>query len=193
MGRTRAGLLEGAVRGIEKYGSHKVTMADIASLGGISKATLYNHFRTKRDLYAALVDTEVETLVRECTDLAVTDLPGALAHAATRVADHRAVRRIASAEPAVLGVLAAPTPAGAWPRARAGISDALGAAGYSAEPAAVESVLRWVASFLLAPDTADACRAQAGVLVAGLPRAQDLSSPEPSPEGSPEPSPGAVD
>lgn len=182
MGRTRAGLLEGAVRGIEKYGTHKVTMADIAMLGGISKATLYNHFRTKPDLYAALVDTEVETLAREGADLAATDLPGALTHAATKVAGHPAVRRIAAHEPAVLGVLAAPSQTGSWPRARAGITGALAAAGYIADPASVETVLRWLASFLLAPDTADACHAQAVVLVAGLPRAQGLASPELSPE-----------
>ena len=53
MERTRAAVLDGAARAVEKHGARRATMGDIAVLAGIAKGTLYNHFRTKDAVYAA--------------------------------------------------------------------------------------------------------------------------------------------
>ena len=37
-------------------------MGDIAMLAGIAKATLYNHFRTRDDVYLAVVANEVDAV-----------------------------------------------------------------------------------------------------------------------------------
>src|SRR4051794_988350 len=66
MGRTRAAVLDGAGRAIEKHGSRRATMADIANLAGVAKGTLYNHFRTKDAVYAAALDTGLRSLAEEC-------------------------------------------------------------------------------------------------------------------------------
>src|ERR1700759_5711760 len=66
MARTRAAVLDGASRAVEKHGARKATMADIASLAGIAKGTLYNHFRAKEAVYAAALDAGVRTLAAEC-------------------------------------------------------------------------------------------------------------------------------
>ena len=50
MGRTRAAALDGARRVIAEHGLRKATMGDVAVRGGLAKATLYNHFRTKDEL-----------------------------------------------------------------------------------------------------------------------------------------------
>ena len=52
MGRTRTAALDGARRVLAEHGLRKATMGDVAVRGGLAKATLYNHFRTKDDLVA---------------------------------------------------------------------------------------------------------------------------------------------
>ena len=60
---TRAGILSGAASCVARYGTRKTTMGDIAREGGVAKATLYNHFRTKDDVLAALLASQVDELV----------------------------------------------------------------------------------------------------------------------------------
>ena len=63
MGRARAGVLDGALRSVVKQGTRATTMSGIATLGGVAKATVYNHFRTKDEVWAALVADEVDRAV----------------------------------------------------------------------------------------------------------------------------------
>src|SRR5579875_4118008 len=99
MARTRAAVLDGAARAVEKHGSRKATMGDITSLAGIAKGTLYNHFRAKEAVYAAALDAGVRAIATECTATAREDLTEALLFAADRVGSHPALRRIAADEP----------------------------------------------------------------------------------------------
>jgi len=177
MARTRAAALDGALRCIERSGTRKATMGEIAALGGIAKATLYNHFRTKDDVLAALVDNEVSRLGAECADAAAGDLVGALIHAAERVGAHPAVRRVAADEPAVLAALLIPGADGAWSRAREATAVALSSAGLDASTAAVELVLRWVASHLADPGSGASRAHGAATIARGLPRAAADASP----------------
>src|SRR4051794_8445160 len=123
MGRTRAAVIDGAQRAVEKYGSRKATMADIAALAGVAKATLYNHFRAKRDVYAATVEAEVRSLGAECARVAADEgLHAALVRAAERIGTHPAVRRVAADEPAVLARLQTPAHDPAWEVAREAVT-----------------------------------------------------------------------
>src|SRR5947209_7464750 len=104
MQRTRAAVIDGAVRAVEKHGARKTTMADIAMLAGIAKGTLYNHFRTKEAVYAAAVDAGVQSLSAECAALAADDLAEALAVAAERIRTHPALRRVGRERGAIRAV-----------------------------------------------------------------------------------------
>ncbi|MDX6225062.1 MAG: TetR/AcrR family transcriptional regulator, partial [Frankiales bacterium] len=53
--RTRAAILDGAERCIERDGIRRTTMSDVSGEAKVAKATLYNHFRTKDDVMSALV------------------------------------------------------------------------------------------------------------------------------------------
>jgi AcrR family transcriptional regulator len=167
MARTRAAVLEGAALSIARYGSRRTTMADIAASGGIAKATLYNHFRRKADVYVALVEAEVRRIAAEAADLAPSDLATALTHAAEQVGCHPAVRRLAVDEPEVLAVMLALTGAEQPSLPRSSVAAVLAAAGYEARPDRVDLVLRWVAGHLAVPGT-PASRAAGGVLLAGV-------------------------
>ncbi|MCW2614504.1 MAG: transcriptional regulator, TetR family, partial [Frankiales bacterium] len=64
--RTRAAILEAAAGCVQRFGVRKTTMGDVAAQGGVAKATLYNHFRTKDDVLRALVDARVAELGERC-------------------------------------------------------------------------------------------------------------------------------
>jgi AcrR family transcriptional regulator len=169
MGRTRAAVIDGAQRAVEKYGSRKATMADVASLAGVAKATLYNHFRTKRDVYAATVEAEVHALGAECARVAADEgLAAALVRAAERIGMNPAVRRIAAEEPAVLARLQTPTDDATWTVARSAVLSLLHASRTDASAADVEFVLRWLVSFFGAPAGNEELQTGARIISSGL-------------------------
>jgi AcrR family transcriptional regulator len=166
MARTRAAVLDGAARAVEKHGARKATMADIASLAGIAKGTLYNHFRAKEAVYAAALDAGMRSLATECVAAAHEDLGEALALAAERIGTNPALRRIAADEPAVLASLVTPTDMPLWGLARSSVRDVLVASGVATSSASIDLVVRWLSSVIVAPaaEAAD----QAGLLAASL-------------------------
>jgi AcrR family transcriptional regulator len=166
MARTRAAVLDGASRAIEKHGARKATMADIAALAGIAKGTLYNHFRAKEAVYAAALDAGIRGLAAECCSAAREDLAEALALAAERISGHPALRRIAADEPTSLAALVTPGAQPLWTLARSSVRDVLIASGAATSSASIDSVLRWLVSFIAAP--ASDATAQASIIAAGV-------------------------
>jgi len=165
MGRTREAALRGAVRAVAKYGSRKATMGDIAMLAGIAKATLYNHFRTRDDVYRAAIAMQIDEIAAASSARAADGLEAVLAEAARLVAEHPAGRRIALEEPATLAALAAPSSGALWESARAHVAQALDEAGQPGSASSVDLVIRYLASLLLEPSTA-AQRAECARLIA---------------------------
>lgn len=182
MGRTREAALSGAVAAVAKYGSRKATMGDIAMMAGIAKATLYNHFRTRDDLYAAVVVAEIDsiaaTVVGPSGGLGVI-----VAAAAKAIGDNAAVRRVARDEPAVLAALATPGPGPGWSAARTHIARALAEAGCQSTPAAVDLVLRYLTTQLLSPSD-EVERTAAAELIGAAVTARPEPLPAPALVGS---------
>lgn len=139
--RTRAAILDAAEACVAAHGVRRTTMGEIAATGRVAKATLYNHFRTKDDVLAALVEARVTALATACADRAPAE---ALEHAASVLRDCAALRRVAQDEPALLVPLAVPGPARAWDTARTAVTALVGVD-------AAEPVLRWLVSQLLWP------------------------------------------
>ncbi|MEO8888332.1 MAG: TetR family transcriptional regulator, partial [Jatrophihabitantaceae bacterium] len=144
MSRTRAALLDGARRAVEVSGT-KITMAQVAAAAGVAKATLYNHFRTREAVLAALLEDEVSSLVARLAD---QPLPDALAGAANALARHPLLRTLARIEPGTLARLACIDQSTAgWLLARAGVADALA----RGSRGGTDTVLRWLASYVISP------------------------------------------
>jgi AcrR family transcriptional regulator len=142
MGRTRAGLLDGAVRAFAERGLRGSTVQSVAAAAGVAKATLYNHFRTRNEVARALLAAELDRL----TALAVGLAPGAaLTALADEVAGHPVLRRIADDEPAVLTCLLATSPE-RWAELVDRLATALGA-----DAAVAELAARWLLGLVLQP------------------------------------------
>ena len=156
MSRTRAAILDAAADCVARSGVRRTTMGDLAAAGGVAKATLYNHFRTKEDVLAAVVEARVAALRAECEQLSPVD---ALTHAATTLSQLPALRRVAADEPALLVPLLTPGEGRGWDAAREAVSAVMGTSG-----AHVDVVLRWLLSHAVAPGEPDAVRESARVL-----------------------------
>jgi AcrR family transcriptional regulator len=162
MNRTRAALLAGAARAVEVSGT-KITMAQVAAAAGVAKATLYNHFRTREAVLAALLDHEVDTIIAEQAGKPLGD---ALVDAATALATNPVRRGLARVEPSLLAALGRiDDSVDAWRRARTAVSAALTAAGREG----TDTVLRWLASYLLTEAAPESIARDVAVLLAGLP------------------------
>jgi AcrR family transcriptional regulator len=159
MGRTRAGLLDGAARAFADHGLRRSTMQSIAAAAGVAKATLYNHFRTKDEVAAALLAVELdrlsalaETLPRDQALAALSDELGA----------HPVLRRLAATEPEALTALLA-VGAEQWAELTARLGAALRVDDDGAELAA-----RWLLGVVLQPGRSTTRRRHAGRLAAVL-------------------------
>src|SRR4051794_39992148 len=102
MNRTRAGLLVGAARAFAEHGLRRSTMQSIAAAAGVAKATLYNHFRTKDEVVAALLAVELDRLTALAEGL---PLDQALAVLPDELGAHPRVRRLAGPQPRGLTAL----------------------------------------------------------------------------------------
>ena len=142
MGRTRAGLLAGAARAFAEHGVRRSTMQSVAAAAGVAKATLYNHFRTKDDVVAALLAAELDRLTAQAAAL---PLDQALASLSDELGAHPVLRRLAGEEPEVLGALLT-VGAETWADLVARLSAALGLGTDDAELAA-----RWLLGVVLQP------------------------------------------
>jgi AcrR family transcriptional regulator len=162
MNRTRAALLAGAARAVSVSGT-KITMAQVAAAAGVAKATLYNHFRTRDAVLGALVLHQVDDIIDA---QAGKPLGTALVDAATAIAEHPVRRGLVRVEPAVLAALGRiDDSAAGWQHARAAVGAALAAESRDG----VDTVLRWLASFLLTEAAPESIARDVAVLLAGLP------------------------
>lgn len=169
MGRSRAAAVAGARRVLVERGVRKTTMGEVAVRGGLAKATLYNHVRTKDELLL-LVAAEGLERVRAAASSALGsgDLTTGLTAAAAELAGDEVLIALRRSEPAALLPLAAPGDGAGWDRARAATSEVLAAGGRTPDPAAVDLTLRWLTSHVLSPgrpaERAAAARALAALL-----------------------------
>jgi len=163
MNRTRSALLDGARRSVEESGT-KITMSQVAAAGGVAKATLYNHFRTREAVLAALLEDEIGRLVEVARS--ADDLTGALLAIGAALSDSWVLRSLSKLDPAItvaLGLIDLTAPG--WRSARDAVREQLDRAGL----AGTSTILRWLSSFFLTPGDASTIAADVAILVAGLP------------------------
>jgi AcrR family transcriptional regulator len=77
-GERRAEILDAALEVFAARGYHHSSLEEIAAAAGISKALIYEHFPSKRDLHAALLQAHVQELFRRLAEAAASVEPGEL-------------------------------------------------------------------------------------------------------------------
>jgi AcrR family transcriptional regulator len=72
----REAILVAAEEVFARRGYHGAALEDIAQVAGISKALIYEHFASKRELHASLVNAHVEEIFQRLQASAAADRPG---------------------------------------------------------------------------------------------------------------------
>jgi AcrR family transcriptional regulator len=162
---SRAAILAGARSAVLADGS-SITMSQIAARAGVAKATLYNHFRAREEVLAALLLTEIDELIAGLAHLRLSE---ALNRAAVAVSEHPLLEALGRQDTTALAALARVDVGSAgWARVAQATERLLTAHGRRGTP----TVLRWLSSFVIAPADAIDIAADVEVLVAGLPPAR---------------------
>ncbi len=159
IGGTRAVLVAGAARAFAQQGVRACTMQAVAAAAGVSKATLYNYFRTKDELARALLAAELARLTAVAASLPPEQ---ALAALADELGEHPVVRRLADVEPETLTALV-----DVDPEVFAELTARLAAALGTDEDGAGIAV-RWLLGVLLQPPRSSARHRAAARLAAAV-------------------------
>src|SRR5437667_4667062 len=72
----RAAILDAALQIFSSRGYHAASIDEIAQAAGISKALIYEHFPSKRDLHVSLLEAEVRVVFQRLVESAATGEPG---------------------------------------------------------------------------------------------------------------------
>src|SRR4051812_26316708 len=72
----RAGILHAALDAFAAGGFHETSLDAVAERAGISKALIYEHFSSKRDLHSALLETYGRELLERVTTAIADAAPG---------------------------------------------------------------------------------------------------------------------
>jgi len=68
--KSRSAILAGAKVVIAEVGSYQANMIDIADRSAVSRATVYNHFSDKSEMFLALLESEINRLAHEAKQCA---------------------------------------------------------------------------------------------------------------------------
>src|SRR5436853_7505996 len=72
----RSAILDAALEVFSRRGYNGASIDGIAQAAGISKALIYEHFPSKRDLHVSLLEAEIEVVFARLAESAATSEPG---------------------------------------------------------------------------------------------------------------------
>ena len=61
----REGIILAAQKLFSQFGPRKTSVDEIARLAQVSKGTIYNHFKSKEEIYSAVVQQELTSLIEQ--------------------------------------------------------------------------------------------------------------------------------
>ncbi len=143
----------GARIAIEESGIRQMTISAVAERGGVAKATVYNHFRSRGELLDGVLADELR-LLNEAADAAGDDVAPQLAVVAQLIAANTLLEAMRRHEPELLANLAGFTAGkldGRWLVVVDSVRSRLERSGCRADNPAVNVVLRWLISVAVAP------------------------------------------
>jgi len=103
-------ILDAAAALILRWGYNKTTIDDIARQAGVAKGTIYLHWKTREDLFAALIQREKRVLAEEVErriagDKAAATLDGLLKHSALALMQRPLLKAVLLRDLEVIGKL----------------------------------------------------------------------------------------
>jgi len=155
--RTQSAILTGTKCLIATVGLAKMSMIEIADTSEVSRATLYNHYRDKESVIAALCESECTRLIAIVQS--APNATDALELLSIQISTDAALAHMRSHDPAPLTLAMAATTHPLWNN----LCDAL--AVISGSQVLADLALRWLVGQVLNPLTLDDSRLHAELLI----------------------------
>lgn len=156
--RTQSAILEGAKNLIATVGLAKMSMIEIADTSQVSRATLYNHYRDKESVLAALCDLEIRRLVSIAQS--ASNPTDALELLSLEISSDAALATMRISDPAPLTQVMAATHHPLWMQFNDAVAMILGS------QIVADLATRWLIGQVIAPLTPEDSRLQAEFLIA---------------------------
>ncbi len=155
--RTQSAILAGTKELIATVGLAKMSMIEIADTSQVSRATLYNHYRDKDSVIAALCESEIYRLIAIANS--APNAIDALEILSIQISTDIALGHMRIHDPAPLASALSATANPLW----AALSDAL--AVITGSQVVADLALRWLVGQVLQPLTPDDSRLAAELLI----------------------------
>ena len=156
--RTRSAILEATKNLIALHGLQVTSMIEIADTAEVSRATLYNHFRSKESVMQALLEFEIDRIL-ECAD-SESSPAHALARISIEISTDPALATMRLNDPALLTQLLSAGTDPLWQQVHASLVQML------QSTVQVELALRWLIGQVFAPLTPEQSAVAADVITA---------------------------
>ena len=159
--KTRNALLTTALALISEKGLAQTNMIEIADRARVSRASLYNHFRDKNEVFIAVVEMELERILQLA--MREKEVASRLAILSREVSSHRALAMALSKDPALIATVLARHEGELWTKIYQGL-----AAVVSSDAAGTALTLRWLIGQVFIPLTPDHSDSQSRRVAAAI-------------------------
>lgn len=151
--KTRNALVTTALALIAEKGLSQTNMIEIADRARVSRASLYNHFRDKNEVFIAVVEMEVERIFSLA--MREREVAARLAIISRELSSHKGLAASLSKDPAMIATLLERHDGEIWSKIYQGL-----AAATSSDSAGTALVLRWLIGQIFIPLSAEHSSAQ---------------------------------
>ena len=159
--RTRTAILSAAKNLLASSGVSGTNMIEIADKAQVSRASLYNHFRDKQEVFLALVETEIERIATLA--LVAQSRADALYMISREVSGHEGLRRALEVDGDLMAIALTARDHKVWVDIYSELSKI-----FATDVVGVGLVLRWLMGQVTAPLSDEHSRQQADRLAAIL-------------------------
>lgn len=142
--KTRNALVTTALALISEKGLSQTNMIEIADRARVSRASLYNHFRDKNEVFLAVVEMEVERIIQ--LSLREREVVDRLAIVSRELSNHKALAMAVEKDPGMIATLLARHDGALWSRIYQGLASVV-----SSDSAGTALVLRWLIGQIFIP------------------------------------------
>ena len=159
--KTRNALVTTALALIAEKGLSQTNMIEIADRARVSRASLYNHFRDKNEVFLAVVELELERIIQRA--LREKDVTARLAILSREISGHSALATALAQDPGTVAGLLARHEGELWTKIVQGLASAV-----SSDSVGTALVLRWLIGQIFIPLTPEHSDAQSAKIAAAI-------------------------
>lgn len=159
--KTRNALLTTALALIAEKGLAQSNMIEIADRARVSRASLYNHFRDKNEVFLAVVEMELERIIQLA--LREREVSTRLAIVSREVSGHKALAMAVAKDPATLASLLSRHEGEIWSKMYQGLASIV-----SSDSVGTALVLRWLIGQVFIPLTPEHSDQQSARIAAAI-------------------------